>query len=543
MHRINSDKLLLLIIAVALIHTLPFYGQSAKNNKAFMLQIEGTGNNQFTGRGNKSEVLSMIKITNTDESPIKIKEYTICLYGDTPYKDLTKVKIFATDTCDVFDSKKEHDYTLLSEFVPSKEQHKYTISGNLLQAGENHIWIVADISETAIEGNFAGAYFETITMSDNKKIVVPDKNTDSRQILLAYKPIFQPGDYGSKNYRIPAIITADDNSLVILADKRKFNEIDLPEDIDVITKRSTDNGKTWSEPVTIAEGTGRFQGFGDPAIVKTKSGKLISVFVGGQGLWGSTPDNPNRTYISESYDNGITWSEPRDITPQLFGSECSDPIRKKWLASFCASGRGIQTRDGRIMFVAAVRENSEYSLSNYLYYSDDNGVTWNVSERAFTGGDEAKVVELNNGDILMSIRNKNKGKRIFVVSKDNGITWSLTKNHDDLFEPACNGEIIRYTSVLDGYDKDRLLHTITNHISDRKNVSIFLSYDEGESWSVKKSICPTASAYSSVTILPDGTIGVFFEKEKNDMSLYFANFTLDWLTDCNDTYMPPKNSK
>lgn len=543
MHRLNLCKLLLLIIAVAFIYTFPFYGQSAKNDKASMLQIEGIGNNQFTGKGNKSEVLSMIKITNTDEFPIKIKEYTICLHGDAPYKDLTKVKIYTTDTCNVFDSKEIGNYKLLAEFVPTKEKHEYTVKGNVLQPGVNYIWITADIAENATEGNVVGAYFETITMPRNKKIVVPHEGTDSREILLAYKPIFQPGDYGSKNYRIPAIITAEDNSLVILADKRKFNEIDLPEDIDVITKRSTDNGKTWSEPVTIAEGTGRFHGFGDPAIVKTKSGKLISIFVGGQGLWSSTPENPNRTYISESHDNGITWSEPRDITPQLFGSECSDPIRKKWLASFCASGRGIQTRDGRIMFVAAVRENSEYSLNNYLYYSDDNGVTWNVSEKAFIYGDEAKVVELNNGDILMSIRNKHKGKRIFVVSKDNGITWSLTKNHDDLFEPACNGEIIRYTSVLDGYDKDRLLHTIPNHISDRKNVSIFLSYDEGESWSVKKSICPTASAYSSVTILPDGTIGVFFEKEKNDMSLYFANFTLDWLTDYNDTYQLPKNSK
>ncbi len=541
MYRLNSYNLRLLLIAFALITTSTFYAQSAKkSNKASALEIESVSDNQFTGMGNKSEVLNMLKIENSYKKPAKVKNYKLCLHGDAPYKDLTKLKIYTTDTCNVFDSKKVENYKLLAEFVPTKEKHEYTVKGNVLQPGVNYIWITADIAENATEGNLVGAYFETITMPRNKKIVVPHEGTDSREILLAYKPLFQPGDYGSRNYRIPAIITADDNSLVVLVDKRKYNETDLPEDIDLITRRSTDNGKTWSEPVTIAEGTGRFQGFGDPGIVKTKSGKLITVFVGGQGLWTSTPEKPNRTYVSESLDNGVTWSKPRDITPQLFGSECSDPVRQKWLASFCAAGRGIQTRDGRIMFVAAVRETSEYSLNNYLYYSDDEGVTWNVSEKAFTGGDEAKVVELNNGDILMSIRNKHKGKRIFVVSKDNGVTWNLTKSHDNLIEPACNGEIIRYTSVLDGYEKDRLLHTLPNHISDRKNVTMFVSYDEGDSWPVQKSICPTASAYSAITILPDGTIGVFFEREKENMSLYFANFSLDWLTDNNDTYQEPK---
>jgi len=79
--------------------------------------------------------------------------------------------------------------------------------------------------------------------------------------------LFRPGDYGSTNWRIPAICCLPDGSLLIICDRRKYNESDLPEDIDIVSRRSTDNGRIWSEPVTIAQGTGRKHGFGDAALV------------------------------------------------------------------------------------------------------------------------------------------------------------------------------------------------------------------------------------------------------------------------------------
>ena len=130
--------------------------------------------------------------------------------------------------------------------------------------------------------------------------------------------IYRPGDYGSKNYRIPAIITAKDGSLVIATDKRKNNDIDLPEDIDILINRSIDGGRTWSEPYTLAEGQGRGKGFGDCALVRTNDeGGLLAAFVGGPGFWQGTPENPLRTYIARSNDNGQTWSEPKDIPDEL----------------------------------------------------------------------------------------------------------------------------------------------------------------------------------------------------------------------------------
>lgn len=81
--------------------------------------------------------------------------------------------------------------------------------------------------------------------------------------------MYAPGDNGSTNYRIPALVVAKDNSLVIATDKRKYNETDLPQDIDIVINRSEDGGRTWSEPVTIAQGTGVGHGFGDAALAHT----------------------------------------------------------------------------------------------------------------------------------------------------------------------------------------------------------------------------------------------------------------------------------
>ncbi|MBR6438689.1 MAG: exo-alpha-sialidase [Bacteroidales bacterium] len=356
--------------------------------------------------------------------------------------------------------------------------------------------------------------------------------------LFTRTELYHPGDYGSTNYRIPAVITAKDGSIVAVTDKRKYNEGDLPQDIDIICNRSTDGGLTWSEPYTIAQGTGYNHGFGDCALAwSNDENGLIAVFVGGVGLWNSTPSNPIRSYKSYSYDNGQTWTEPEDITHFIFGDNCVIPEHATWRASFFGSGNGLLTKTGRIMFVAAIREGSAQSLNNYAVYSDDNGVTWQVSGRASTGGDEAKVTELVDGRILMSIRHG--GKRWYNISEDGGETWQpTTSTWNDITAPACNGDLIRYTSVNQGANKNRLLHSVPKG-TQRTDVTVYISYDEGETWPVSKTIVPYSSAYSSLCVLPDGSIGLYVEENPaGEMGNYltaFYNFSLEWLTDGADS--------
>ena len=144
---------------------------------------------------------------------------------------------------------------------------------------------------------------------------------------------------------------------------------------------------------------------------------------------------------------------------------------------------------------------------------------------------------------MVSIRNQRRGERYYNISTDRGKTWKGLKQWGELVEPGCNGDLYYYTSIVDGFDKNRILHSIPNNRNHRKNVSLFLSYDEGISWPIGKTICSTGAAYSSICSLPDGTIGVYIEEnyEGEDFSMYFLNFSLDWLTDGQDIYSSPKS--
>lgn len=391
-------------------------------------------------------------------------------------------------------------------------------SGMVILTGKNFIF--AHQKHNALKKTTLTIVFAFIALS------IFAQDTNLRSVVL-----FSPGDYNSQYYRIPAVITARDGSIVTATDKRKSSNNDLPEDIDIVIRRSTDNGRTWEEPVTMAQGTGKGKGFGDCALAWTNSKKgLIAAFVGGTGLWQSTPDNPNHSYIAISQNNGKSWSKPIDITHFIFGANCPIDSQRTWRASFFGSGNGLLTSKGRIIFAAAIRETEDWTLCNHAVYSDDNGKTWHVSKRASIGGDEAKIVELEDGRLLMSIRHN--GERWFNISDDGGVSWmSTTGSWKDMIAPACNGDLIRYDSKDERFPNGILLHSVPIG-TERKNVSVLASFDQGKTWPIYKTIVPYSSAYSSLCVLPDSTIGLYVEESTNNDDHYtmvFYNFSMEWL--------------
>jgi len=318
--------------------------------------------------------------------------------------------------------------------------------------------------------------------------------------------LYRPGDYGSSNWRIPAIIYLKDGSLLATCDKRKQNEGDLPEDIDIVARRSRDGGLTWGEPVTIAEGEGRKRGYGDAALVESADGDVLCLFVGGNGLWTSTEEEPQRSYVCRSSDGGATWSEPTDITSLLWGSRATNPSCREYRSSFFASGNGLRLRHGRhagrIMTAAAMCRKEENILDNYVVYSDDNGATWTVSGCAYRGGDEAKLTELSDGKVLISVRQQ--GTRGWNISADGGETWGEQGLWEELTANACNGEILRVSDTL-------LIHSLP-HSMRREKVSLFTSHDDGKSWHHALTLYEGPSVYSSMTLMPDGRIAILMER-------------------------------
>ena len=507
---------------------------------AEILNVTLTQDTRLSGRGNPKDVILKAAVAYGGDNAVEdLQSLTLNLEGTTDLSDIVEVRVYSTGSVNAFDERASHYATLLGSVAPASGDLVCPLTGTIA-SGTNYLWITAQIAENATEGHFIDASLKSVSTPNQTYELSNPSPTGHREIILAHTLVYQPGDYNSTNYRIPAVITAKDGSIVAVTDKRKYNEGDLPEDIDIVCNRSLDGGHTWSDPFTIALGTGVNHGFGDCALAWSNDDNgLIAGFVGGPGLWYSTPSNPIRTYISRSYDNGQTWTEPVDITHFIFGDDCIVPEQRTWRASFFGSGNGLRTSTGRIIFVAAIRETTAQSLNNHAVYSDDNGQTWHVSGRASTAGDEAKVTELADGRILMSIRHA--GHRWYNLSDDGGETWQpATSTWNDITAPACNGDMIRYTCVNQGHDRNRLLHSVP-YGNNRTDVSVYVSYDEGESWPVRKCIVPYSSAYSSLCILPDGTIGLYVEEAYAGASGYstvFYNFSLEWLTDGNDSFDP-----
>ena len=374
--------------------------------------------------------------------------------------------------------------------------------------------------------------------------------TTNTYITKSTKVMVFPLQSGKNYYRIPTLIQLTNGDLLAFADKRIGGIGDVnAAPIETVYKKSKDNGKTWSQEVRISPSTSdRFRSYGDGAYcVDRKTGNIICLVVGDQGFLHSTPNNPIRTRLIIGRNNGSTWDDPIDITDQIYGANCKDPDRKNWYGVFTTSGNGVQLRNGRIMFVLNVRKSDKVSpLYNHVLYTDDGGATWKVSKGApdisknpSRGGSEAKIVELNDGTLLMAIRPEGIYQRFLAKSTDNGETWGVAEPRSDLPSSSSNGDIIYYTSKLNGWDKDRII-TMFDSVPYTKatppgSPKLYWSYDEGKTW--KGFLIHSGNAgYSSLAILKDGSIGILAEIGGSwNGPIYFMRLNMKYITSGKDS--------
>ena len=374
--------------------------------------------------------------------------------------------------------------------------------------------------------------------------------TTNTYITKSTKVMVFPLKSGKNYYRIPTLIQLTNGDLLAFADKRIGGIGDVnAAPIETVYKKSKDNGKTWSQEVRISPSTSdRFISYGDGAYcVDRKTGNIICLVVGDQGFLHSTPNNPIRTRLIIGRNNGATWDAPIDITDKIYGANCKDPDRKTWHGVFTTSGNGVQLKNGRIMFVLNVRKSDKVSpLYNHVLYTDDGGKTWNVSKGApgisknpSRGGSEAKIVELNDGTLLMAIRPESIYQRFLAKSTDNGETWGEMEPRSDLPSSSSNGDIIYYTSTLNGFDKNRIITMFDSVPYTRAtppgSPKLYWSYDEGKTW--KGFLIHSGNAgYSSLAILKDGSIGILAEIGGSwNGPIYFMRVNMKYITSGKDS--------
>ena len=327
-------------------------------------------------------------------------------------------------------------------------------------------------------------------------------------------------------YRIPSLMTAPNGDLIAAIDERVLSCADLRgnKDINIVQRRSSDNGKTWTNIETVIDfPIGKSAS--DPSMILDEETGEIFLFYNYMDL--DKEKNVYYLHVMKSSDNGKTWSEPQDITSQISLPEWHEDFK------FITSGRGIQTSSGRLLHTLV---NLEHGV--FLFGSDDHGKSWFVIEEAVTPADESKVIELTDGRYMINSRvNTGEGLRYVHISEDKGESWETTPEAE-LIDPGNNASIIRYTSREEGYEKNRLLFSNTKSKTNRENMTVRISYDEGKTWSKGKTVYSGPAAYSSMTILENGNIGLFFEKEGYKENP-FVSFSLEWLTDGEDEYEQP----
>lgn len=379
--------------------------------------------------------------------------------------------------------------------------------------------------------------------------------------------IWEAGTGGYGMYRIPGIVVTAKGSVLAYCEARLTGKSDW-DTIDILLRRSTDGGKTFSPPVKIADVPGPKTK--NPVALARNAAKAEDVTYNNPVAFAERDGTVHILYCLEymrcfairSDDDGVTWTKPEEITAAF------EPFRKEYDWKVLATGpaHGIQLRTGRLVVPVWISTgtigNGHRPSVAATIYSDDHGKSWHAGAIAvrdteeFAMPSETVIVELADGRVLLNSRTEAKHHRRIVVTGPDGATgWSAPKFDDALLEPICMASIVR-VSQEGKQDRNRILFANPHNLDrgdgklvdgqsrDRKNIALKLSYDEGKSWAVDKVLDAGFSAYSDLAVLPDGTLLCLYEAGKPNPTdpkkvtrygaLRLVRFNLEWLSDGKD---------
>ncbi len=346
----------------------------------------------------------------------------------------------------------------------------------------------------------------------------------------------QAGDAGVHTYRIPAMTVANDGTVVVALDARNDSKGDLPGNIDVMVRRSSDLGRSWSPARRVADFDGGY-GAGDSSLITDRATGRIFMFYSygppGIGLFQSKAERDpasvktTHPHLLWSDDHGRTWQGPRNLI--------ADVKPEGATGMFATSGHGIQlsahsAAPGRLLQPFAWLDGKGRMHAGNAY-SDDHGQSWRMGASIGTGLDENKAVELADGRVMQNIRAFQHGtRRLVATSRDGGIRFDGVSADEALVDPRNNADVIRAypDAAPDSREAQMLLFSNTANAGKRVDLTVRLSCDSGRTWPVAKVLHPGPAMYSTMARLPDGTFGIFYENG-NDAGLTFARFNLAWL--------------
>lgn len=360
--------------------------------------------------------------------------------------------------------------------------------------------------------------------------------------------LFRRDTGGYTTYRIPGICVTP-TGVVLAHTEARYGRGGDWDAIDIVMRRSLDNGQTWGEPRKIVDHRDYGQGpiHNGNTIVDEQTGEVHILFC----------FNYARAFYMKTTDDGLTFTSPVEIT------ETFEAFRPEYDWGVLAVGlpNGIQLKTGRLVIPVWLSESKTTAHRPNrcaVIYSDDHGHSWQrgaLVPDVVPNLNETTLVERADGSVMLNMRNGIGVKRRVITTSANGVDgWATPWLDPALVEPTCQATLFRFSSTNEG--RSRILFCNPDSLvgkdakgpsifRKRQNVTVKISYDEGQSWPISKVIEPGLSGYSALAVCPDKTILALFERgapnsENTDDYLTLARFNLAWLSDGQETIDVPE---
>ena len=574
----------------------------------------------YIGLGNKNQVLAMACVSvSADDVPT----LTYRLFGHTGYLSAISVYARMRDTKqDYFPdgsyAKYENTFAHIFDYrnpekncgalflgttheVPAAGKETTFTSNLKLPAGEYVIYLVANVRSAEEIGGLknlpliggAKANYTrvggVIDKVSNKTINTVNNYSGEgggRVLVPKFKLLYAPryenfatSEEYSRYYRIPAITRASDGTLVALSDARKMHIHDVTNSIDVISRRSSDNGKTWSDYVVIFQGSQsgedcyNWAGYGDAAVASFSNGTVVATAIHGFGLAGSSTDPATDVVWKVSRDNGKSWSSEYTMDRKLFGGLRGNISP----GNICVANEGYLKGKALVGLRTSTSPNNGYTNTTASYqriycltYDPDEN-KWTrirISSKDYLEYqstqiylDEVQFVQVAENQYILSARSNASGNRLFYrltfTSATEATATMISQSGMNLANP-CNGDLIKY-AAKDG--TQYILHTVpkdmvygsencrtslsayytklstSGGLNWTRSLNLFDPFDYTSGGAAKTGIgaMDEAAQYSSLSMQEDGTIAVLMEaypyaiRHKDQASSTYGRHWGDWV--------------
>lgn len=348
--------------------------------------------------------------------------------------------------------------------------------------------------------------------------------------------VFKSGESGYRMFRIPAILKTPDGSLLAFAEGRVNGGSDFG-NIDIVMKKSTDEGNSWSDLQIIADAGSLQAGnpapvvdFSDPEFPK---GRIFLFYNTGNNHESEIRKGlgVREIWYKTSVDQGLTWTEPVNITTQVHkplqpSFDINYSFTADWRSYANTPGHALQIPAGNFagrIVVAANHSsgNPQPDFSDYcshIFYSDDHGKSFHLSESLqWPGSNEATAAWIGGDKLILNSRNQKGDTRVRIVarSQNAGQSWDTAYFDKNLPDPVCQGSILN----LNSDSKNPILAFVNcADTVKRSKLTLRISFDEGLTWPVKIPVAGynneknnDITAYADITELNNKELGILYE--------------------------------